>query len=307
MADVIVIGGGLSGLVAAHRLEQLNIDYTLIELKRRLGGSIGTHQRDGWTMDTGAFALRDTLDQQWLSSLNLSDALYSLDADKVAFENGTQTLIDALAKSLNAPRLMRMAVSSIGELENGLWGACLENGILLTAKAIIIASPARHTEHMLYSAVPEIAKKLANYAYDSIYRVSLGYHQNDTLNTLPEDESIAFIHHTTHPTRVPDEHVLYQVGIRADESPTLDNLITMGFPANPIISQIDYWANADSLACTKADFASTMQSVHAELPQSLALIGSDYGQRCAHEKGIYDLMPRIQMSLDAVEKIQQVL
>lgn len=46
MRDVVIIGGGLSGLAAAYELEKHNVDYTLIEVKRELGGSIRTLKKD---------------------------------------------------------------------------------------------------------------------------------------------------------------------------------------------------------------------------------------------------------------------
>ena len=42
MRDVVVIGGGLSGLAACYQLEKTNLRYTLIEVKRRVGGGIQT-------------------------------------------------------------------------------------------------------------------------------------------------------------------------------------------------------------------------------------------------------------------------
>ena len=38
--SVIIIGGGLAGLYAAHRLEQQSIPYLLLEANSRLGGRI---------------------------------------------------------------------------------------------------------------------------------------------------------------------------------------------------------------------------------------------------------------------------
>ena len=57
---IAIIGGGLAGLVAAHRLSELarergvNIAVTLFESGPRLGGVIGTERVGGYLIDTGA-------------------------------------------------------------------------------------------------------------------------------------------------------------------------------------------------------------------------------------------------------------
>lgn len=55
MARVVVIGGGISGLAAAHRLTELNpaLDVTLIEASARLGGTLLTTERDGFILERG--------------------------------------------------------------------------------------------------------------------------------------------------------------------------------------------------------------------------------------------------------------
>ena len=55
MRRVVVIGGGISGLAAAHRLIELNpaLDLTLIEASGRLGGTLHTEQRDGFLLERG--------------------------------------------------------------------------------------------------------------------------------------------------------------------------------------------------------------------------------------------------------------
>jgi len=52
---IVVIGGGISGLAAAHRLLELNpsLDLTLIEASARLGGTLLTHQREGFLLEAG--------------------------------------------------------------------------------------------------------------------------------------------------------------------------------------------------------------------------------------------------------------
>ncbi len=57
---VVVIGGGLSGLAAAHRLAAQSaglrrpLEVVLLEARERLGGAIWTERRDGFTIEGGA-------------------------------------------------------------------------------------------------------------------------------------------------------------------------------------------------------------------------------------------------------------
>jgi protoporphyrinogen/coproporphyrinogen III oxidase len=55
VARVVVIGGGISGLAAAHRLRELNpaLNLTLIEASARLGGTLLTGQHDGFLLERG--------------------------------------------------------------------------------------------------------------------------------------------------------------------------------------------------------------------------------------------------------------
>lgn len=55
MRRVVVIGCGISGLAAAHRLVELNqsVQVTLIEASPRLGGTLLTDQRDGFLLERG--------------------------------------------------------------------------------------------------------------------------------------------------------------------------------------------------------------------------------------------------------------
>lgn len=59
---VIVVGGGISGLAAAHRLTELSrekklgLSVTLLEKERRLGGLLETREQDGFLMEGGADA-----------------------------------------------------------------------------------------------------------------------------------------------------------------------------------------------------------------------------------------------------------
>jgi oxygen-dependent protoporphyrinogen oxidase len=52
---VVVVGGGLAGLTAAHRIGELSpgADVVVLEGSERAGGLLGTIERDGFVIDTG--------------------------------------------------------------------------------------------------------------------------------------------------------------------------------------------------------------------------------------------------------------
>ena len=51
--DVVVVGGGISGLVAARRLELAGARVTVVEKTRRLGGVVMTEREDGFVIEGG--------------------------------------------------------------------------------------------------------------------------------------------------------------------------------------------------------------------------------------------------------------
>ena len=52
-SHVVIIGGGISGLAAAHHLLELGAQVTLLEASNRLGGTIQTEHRDGFLLERG--------------------------------------------------------------------------------------------------------------------------------------------------------------------------------------------------------------------------------------------------------------
>lgn len=55
MNKIVIIGGGISGLAAAHRVLEFNpaAQVTILEASDRLGGTIQTEQRDGFLIERG--------------------------------------------------------------------------------------------------------------------------------------------------------------------------------------------------------------------------------------------------------------
>jgi oxygen-dependent protoporphyrinogen oxidase len=59
MKRVVIIGGGITGLAAAHRILERNresgkqVDLTLLEAGSRIGGIVQTRERDGFLLESG--------------------------------------------------------------------------------------------------------------------------------------------------------------------------------------------------------------------------------------------------------------
>ena len=53
MTDAVVVGGGLSGLVAARHLADAGIDVTLLERESEVGGRVRSHREDEFVFDRG--------------------------------------------------------------------------------------------------------------------------------------------------------------------------------------------------------------------------------------------------------------
>ena len=313
MSDVIIIGGGLSGLVAALELERNKVSYTVIEVKDRLGGSIQTITQDGFVMDMGIFALAPT---PALSEVGLADATYPLYLDKqdiFAFRIGAEHLIRTLSERLTGTKLMRMAVSSIGEIENR-FTVCLENGLMFSAKALIVAVPARYAERMFYGYIPEISQCLLNYHYDSLLRVSMGFrtHELTIPKRLPADVSFSYLHHTNHLQRVPDGHTMVHMAVRvkpetSDAIKLVQNFQqSLGFP-QPVTQLVAHWHEADPLSCYDADHRENLQFIQDHLPAGIALIGNDYCFENPMTSGIFQLEERFIQGRQAAHKVMQWL
>ncbi len=71
--DVVVIGGGVAGLVAALECAKVGLRVTVLERHDRLGGCVGRIELDGLTLDSGAesFATRGGAVAELLTALGL--------------------------------------------------------------------------------------------------------------------------------------------------------------------------------------------------------------------------------------------
>lgn len=312
MRDVVVIGGGLSGLAACYELEKRGTAYTVIEVRRRFGGGLRSTAEGGFIMDACAFAFRRPATKVVPPEFDMDEQIIPISDDVCVFRHGADTLVSAFAECLQGGRLMRMAVSSIGRLRNR-FTICLENGIMLDAGALILAVPARYAARMLWNLAPEAAERLAAFRYDSIRRVSLGFSKRDMPAGLDSDRDseIRFIITTDEPGRVPDrDHLLMQFGLRASAEATADDAIhavtqCFGWRAAPLVARVDHWREADLLSNYDQDHRDNVGAIRDLLPAGISLIGSDYCIEAPEERGIARLDERIltgkQAARDAIE------
>jgi oxygen-dependent protoporphyrinogen oxidase len=115
MARVIVIGAGITGLTAAHRLQQRGVDVTVIERSDQIGGRMACTRRDGFTINRASGILpgsyhqiRGLIDELGLSGqTRLVSTEFGIPVDGVTHRlrtYGAGMVADALRTRLLSPR-----------------------------------------------------------------------------------------------------------------------------------------------------------------------------------------------------------
>jgi len=169
---VIIVGGGLAGLYAAYRLEQLCIPYLLLEAQSRLGGRIlgaqAKHHKDHY-FDLGPawiFPHQKKI-QRLVKQLGISlfdhyangDVLYHTsehqtprriagagDLQLFKVTGGSQSLISALQKTTNQNNIQLNHLVTKIERQTNIWQLSVShNGIeqTVTADELMLAMPPR--------------------------------------------------------------------------------------------------------------------------------------------------------------------
>jgi oxygen-dependent protoporphyrinogen oxidase len=89
MADIIVIGAGISGLTAAYRLHKAGHRVIVLEAANHVGGRMITIRWNGWSIDPGAKFVTggDKYLLEMVEELGLGDQLYQM------FTEGVPTVI----------------------------------------------------------------------------------------------------------------------------------------------------------------------------------------------------------------------
>lgn len=85
--DVVVVGGGISGLSAAYELQRRGVTVRLLEASERLGGVIRTERIDDWVIDAGPDSLlaQKPAAIQLCGELGIADRLISTELPRTAY------------------------------------------------------------------------------------------------------------------------------------------------------------------------------------------------------------------------------
>lgn len=311
MQQVTVIGGGFSGLAACLELERRGVSYLLIEVQRQVGGSLGSVQQGDFMLDTGAAAFTEGLPTDFLETLGLADQTFPVSPGVRAFHGGMGQLIAALSGQVRQARMMRTAVSSLGEIEGAPWGICLENGVLLSSQRVIVAAPARYAARMLRSALPATALQLAGWLYDDLVWLALAYPTAELPETVRFYRDEAYITHLRfeQTPRVPTGFTQFQVGTRLmTQHATLPALTTylaqtLDLPPTPAAALLSRWPEGHALSVYDDDHIERMAAIGSLLPPTLALIGSDYMVQQRSPLSVLRLDERLAQARAAVAKV----
>jgi phytoene dehydrogenase-like protein len=114
--QVVVVGGGLAGLVAARHLAGAGLDTTLLERNDAVGGRVRTREKDGFRLDRGFQvlfpnypAVRAELDLDTLDLRRFSPGA------ALAYPGRRSTLADPLRKPRSIPETLSSGAYSIGD------------------------------------------------------------------------------------------------------------------------------------------------------------------------------------------------
>jgi len=117
MNQVIIVGGGLSGLTAANYLHQKGIDFKILEASNRVGGRVKTEIIDGYRLDHGFQVLLTAYPEaQRLLDYDKLDLKKFVPGAILLQENGKQERIGDPLRDLSS--LIPTLTASVGGLMN---------------------------------------------------------------------------------------------------------------------------------------------------------------------------------------------
>jgi len=111
---VNVVGGGLAGLAAAHRLQEEGYDVTVLEAASRIGGRVQTVSVRGHDVDLGGFLVYPFYDayRGLCQTLGLEGHLEPVGVDGILYDLGDEHPVDGETLDLRTRDVLRVGVRS---------------------------------------------------------------------------------------------------------------------------------------------------------------------------------------------------
>jgi renalase len=173
-ADVLIIGAGLSGVMAARELEAAGVSVMIIDKGRSVGGRMATRRIGDGRADHGAqfFTVRDERFQQMVDELRDEGLIYvwsngfsdgSLATDitdghpRYVVREGMNALPRYLAQPLLNVRVDTKIVTATCD-DNG-WILQDDEGTLYTGKALLMTSPVPQSLQILDEGATVLARE----------------------------------------------------------------------------------------------------------------------------------------------------
>lgn len=167
--EVLIVGGGLSGLALADHLTRQGKDFLLVEAQDRLGGRIMTKESAGGQFDLGPAwfwpgqpriaALARRFNIQVFEQFSTGDLLFQDESGAVhrgrgyasmqgslRLAGGMGSLIEAFSNALDPARVMiRTRLTAVARSRGGITATLSQGGKALTvsARQIVLAVPPR--------------------------------------------------------------------------------------------------------------------------------------------------------------------
>ncbi|WP_096201103.1 NAD(P)/FAD-dependent oxidoreductase [Bacillus sp. FJAT-45350] len=188
--EVLIVGAGLSGLMAAQTCKEQGISYIVLDKGRSVGGRMATRRIAGGKADHGAqfFTARSetmkTLVQNWKEKdlINVwSNGFHQMEGKSIAVEhdgypryvgtNGMNALMKDIAKDLHT--VVGQKVEKISEID-GRWKvtaidtSCSEE-VTYKANKLILTAPVPQSQQLLEAGGVKLEKKVIKELNDVSY------------------------------------------------------------------------------------------------------------------------------------------